>query len=153
MANRKRRPKAEMFSAWLARSGVCLLSIDLRLFRRADVDTMVSLIPYSHRWRNVELAMIDLDTFLEARLSPLVSLESLSLGPLGTEHNIIQLSSLLQSALQLRNIDWYCKADIRMLHLPWTRLHHHQPLWLSECLGILALWPHLLDVHIGQIIL
>src|SRR6204780_5211288 len=60
---------------------------------------MTSLIPYSHRWRKVESVMNNLDPFLEDQLSPLTSLESLSRGSLGTEHNIVQLLPLLHGSI------------------------------------------------------
>ena len=155
ITHRKQRLNEEMLSAWLTRSGDCPLSIDLRLFRTAHIGTMTSLIPYSHRWRNLELAMVDIKPFLDAEISSLLSLQSLTLGPLGNEDNIIELSPLLESASRLRSIDWHCQTDIRILNLPWTqlsRLHHHGRLCVPEWLGILVLCPQLVDVHLGAIL-
>jgi hypothetical protein len=155
VARRKDHPDEEIFKAWLTRSKACPLSIDIRLFGEADFDVMDSLIPYSQRWRHLDLAMMDLDLFLEAQLPPLVSLESLSLGPLGNEDNIIELSPLLESASRLQSIKWYCKSDMRILNLPWaqlTRLHNRGRLCVPEWLRILALCPQLVDVQIGSVI-
>ncbi|KAF7985526.1 hypothetical protein HWV62_3755 [Athelia sp. TMB] len=144
-----------MLRAWLARSGILPLSIDVRFFCDADVETMMALIPYAQRWRHVELATIRLQPIVEA-LRSLDALESIKLGPLGDTNELAGLSSILSVAPKLRSVEWRVSVDITILRLPWSQLTHldyHTAIATHSAINLLEACPLLVDVHFHRLIL
>lgn len=153
LARRKRRPSNAMLRAWLARSGILPLSIDVRFFRDTDIETMVALVRYAHRWRHVELATINLQPFVTA-VQSLDALESIKLGPLGNINDVVRLSPILSMAPRLRSIEWRVTTDITSLQLPWTQLthlRHHSRIATGNAIHLLASCPQLVEVYFHEL--